>query len=46
MSSSDVWGIFMALLAIAIPLWLAWLLEAWGDRRRDPGAASKARRQR
>jgi hypothetical protein len=46
MSSNDVWGIFWALLAIVLPLWLAWLLLAWGDRKRDPDAASKARRQR
>jgi hypothetical protein len=46
MSSIDVWGILMALLAIVIPLWLAWLFLAWGDRRRDPGAATKTRRPR
>jgi hypothetical protein len=46
MSSSDAWGLFLALLAIVLPLWLAWLLLAWGDRKRNPRSASKARRPR
>jgi hypothetical protein len=46
MSSSDVWGILMALLAIILPLGLAWLLLARGDRKRDPAAGSNDRHPR
>jgi hypothetical protein len=46
MLSSDWWGLLMALTVIVVPLWLAWVLLAWGERKGDAGSGSKAHRQR
>jgi hypothetical protein len=46
MSSGDVWGILMALLAIVIPLGLAWLLMVWRERSRDSKAGLTGRHRR
>jgi hypothetical protein len=40
MLSSDWSGLLMALVAILAPLWLAWLLLAWGERKRKRGPDS------
>ncbi|HSW05705.1 hypothetical protein [Aquabacterium sp.] len=36
MVSSDLWGALLALIAILAPLWLAWLLLGWSERRKLP----------
>jgi hypothetical protein len=38
---SDFWSVMMALMVIAVPLWLAWALLSWGDRRKVPRAVPK-----
>jgi len=43
MLSTDWWGLLMVLAVIVLPLWMAWLLLAWSERRRDPGQRSKGR---
>ena len=46
LSSADGWGVLMALVVIVAPLWLAWLLLARGERKRDPDSEPKGRRPR
>jgi hypothetical protein len=34
MSATEFWGVVMAMLAIVVPLWLAWTLLGWSERRK------------
>lgn len=40
---SDIWTLLMALMVIIGPLWLAWALLVWGERR-PPSRSAPAKR--
>jgi ABC-type transporter Mla subunit MlaD len=43
---SDVWIVLMALMAIVAPLWLAWALLGWSERRGKTGQPPRGRDER
>jgi hypothetical protein len=43
---SDLWSALIALTVIVAPLWLAWALLGWSERRKQPGALLRGRSRR
>lgn len=43
---SDFWSVLMALLAVVLPLGLAWLLLGWTESTKSPDAAPRTEGRR